>query len=122
MFKVFLFIFFAALSFMMPFSAYGQDKEQAEALFETATEHFAKGDYKQAIELFDDILEMFPDHAQTLKMKAVAESNLDYHESSLINFYTVLQKNPILLLKTIKNMLKKLLPNILTSQQKSQNH
>jgi aspartokinase len=27
-------------------------------------------------------------------MKAVAESNLDYHESSLINFYTVLQKNP----------------------------
>jgi hypothetical protein len=78
---------------MMPFSSYGQDKEQAKALFKTATEHFAEGDYKQAIELFDDILKMFPDHEQTIKMKAVAESNLGYHENSLINFYTVLQRD-----------------------------
>ncbi|MBM3895487.1 MAG: matrixin family metalloprotease [Thaumarchaeota archaeon] len=94
MFRIILFVFFVSLSIIMPFSAYGQDKEQAEAMFKTATEHFAKGDYSQAIELFDDILEMFPNHDQTLKMKAVAESNLDYHERSLINFYTVLQRNP----------------------------
>ncbi len=93
MFRIILFAF-SALSVMMPFFAYGQDSEQAELLFKTATEHFAKGDYKQAIDLFDEILEMFPDHDQTLKLKAVAESNLDYHESSLINFYTVLQRNP----------------------------
>jgi hypothetical protein len=94
MFRIVFLVLAVSLSIMMPFSAYGQDKAQAEALFKTATEHFAKGNYKQAIELFDDILEMFPNHDQTLKMKAVAESNLDYHESSLINFYTVLQRNP----------------------------
>jgi len=94
MLRVYVLFIFVALSFMIPFSAYAEDKEQAEVLFETATEHFAKGNYKQAIELFDDILEMFPNHDQTLKMKAVAESNLDYHEKSLINFYTVLQRNP----------------------------
>jgi len=90
-----LFIFVFAASFLlMPFSAYAQDTQKAEDTFKVAYEHFAKGQYKEAIELFDDILEMFPDHAQTLKMKAVAESNLGYHEKSLINFYTVLQKNP----------------------------
>lgn len=74
--------------------AFAQESNEAELLFNDAMKFFLKGDYKNAITNFDEILNDYPDHPQTLKMKAIAESNLGYHEKSMINFYRVLQKNP----------------------------
>lgn len=69
-------------------------ENDAELLFDDAMKFFVKGDYKNAIANFDEILKDYPGHSQTLKMKAIAESNLGYHEKSMLNFYRVLQKNP----------------------------
>lgn len=85
-------ITFALLS--VPPESYAQDKDEAARLFKEAMQDFDKGDYTGAINQFDAILGMFPGHAQTIKMKAVAESNLGYHERSMINFYRVLQNDP----------------------------
>jgi tetratricopeptide (TPR) repeat protein len=74
--------------------AFAQGTNEAELLFKVAMGFFAKGDYKNAINDFDKILVLFPDHSQTLKMKAIAESNLGYHEKSMLNFYRILQKDP----------------------------
>ena len=94
MLRILVLFSFATLLSIIPFSVYAQDTDQVETKFKLATEHFAKGEYKQAIEIFNEILETFPDHTQTIKMKAVAESDLGYHEDSLVDFYTALQKNP----------------------------
>jgi len=88
----FIFVVIAVL-LTVPGTAHAQDKAEAERLFRVAMESFGRGDYNNAITQFDAILGMYPDHAQTLKMKAVAESNLGYHERSMLNFYRVLQKD-----------------------------
>lgn len=93
-FLSFILIISISLLFVTSDSVFAQDKAEADRLFKIATEHIAKGNYKEAIENFDRVLVLYPDHAQTLKMKAVAESNLGYHEKSLLNFYKVLQKDP----------------------------
>ena len=63
----------------------------AKALFDEAGKHFRKGEYPQAIAIYDDILEIRPENIPTLKMKGVAQSNLGYHEKSLEQFFRILQ-------------------------------
>lgn len=94
MHHVLVFLLVASLLFAVPHAAVAQDKAEAERLYKESMSKFSKGDYTGAISGFDKILGMFPDHTQTLRMKAVAESNLGYHEKSMINFYKVLQKEP----------------------------
>jgi len=91
--RVVFFTFFLAL-LIFPLNAYAQDVQEAEIMFQIASEHFAKGEYTQAIEIYDDILEIFPRHIQTLKWKGIALSNLDHHEKSLIEFYKAYQDKP----------------------------
>lgn len=71
----------------------GQTSDESE-LFNQANEHFAEGQYKEAITIYDDILEQIPNNISTLKMKGIAQSNLGYHEESLKQFFTVLQYKP----------------------------
>jgi len=74
---------------------------EAQELFQEANGHFANGEYKEAIQIYDNILEIIPNNFSTLKMKGVALSNLaqdenliNYHTDSLEQFYTIVQHNP----------------------------
>jgi tetratricopeptide (TPR) repeat protein len=72
-------------------TAFGQTDEDPEIMFNLAKEHFVSGEYKEAISIYDNILEIAPNNISTLKMKGIAQSNLDQHTSSLKQFYKVLQ-------------------------------
>lgn len=69
-------------------------KENAEGMFNIAMEYFINGEYNQAITIYDEILEIVPDNISTLKMKGIAQSNLDFHEKSLKQFFKILQYKP----------------------------
>ena len=74
-------------------NSFAQTKS-AESMFNLAKIHFVNGEYKEAIIMYDEILENFPDNISTLKMKGIAQSNLNYHEKSLEQFFKILQYNP----------------------------
>ena len=74
-------------------NAFGQT-ENPEEMFNLAMMHFGKGEYKEAIEIYDEILEIAPNNISTLKMKGIAQSNLEYHEKSLMQFFKILQHKP----------------------------
>ena len=72
-------------------TVFAQTEKDAELMFDQAKEHFVNGEYKQAISIYDDILEFAPNNISTLKMKGIAQSNLDDHDKSLKQFFKVLQ-------------------------------
>ena len=67
---------------------FGQN-ENPEEMFNLAMMHFGKGEYKEAIIIYDEILEIAPNNISTLKMKGIAQSNLEYHEKSLMQFFKI---------------------------------
>lgn len=75
-------------------SAFAQTEKDPEIRFNLAKEYFVNGEYKQAIVIYDEILEIAPNNISTLKMKGIAQSNLDEHSSSLKQFFKVLQHKP----------------------------
>ena len=79
--------------FFLP-SVFAQSIDDAPIMFEAAKKHFVKGEYNQAITIYDEILEIVPNNISTLKMKAIAESNLGHHERSLKQFFRILQYQP----------------------------
>ena len=72
-------------------TVFAQTEKDPELMFNQAKEHFVNGEYKQAIKIFDDILEISPNNISTLKMKGIAEGNLEQHDKSLKQFFKVLQ-------------------------------
>ena len=91
-----VFYFFAIILFSSTIifeNSFAQTKS-AESMFNLAKIHFVNGEYKEAIIMYDEILENFPDNISTLKMKGIAQSNLNYHEKSLEQFFKILQYNP----------------------------
>lgn len=74
--------------------SFAQINQEPEVMFNQATELFNNGEYKQAITIYDDILEITPNNISTLKMKGIAQSNLGEHKKSLEQFFTVLQHRP----------------------------
>lgn len=81
-------------SFSVLGTAFAQSQENLEEMFNTASDHLVNGDYKQAITIYDKILEISPNNISTLKMKGIVQSNLDEHANSLKQFYKVLQYKP----------------------------
>ena len=65
-----------------------------QIMFKQAHEHFVKGEYNEAIVIYNNILEIAPNNISTLKMKAIALSNSEYHEKSLKEFFKILQYQP----------------------------
>ena len=91
-----VFYFFAIILFSSTIifeNSFAQTKS-AESMFNLAKIHFVNGEYKEAIIMYDEILENFPDNISTLKMKGIAQSNLNYHEKSLEQFFKILECNP----------------------------
>ncbi|NNM03054.1 MAG: matrixin family metalloprotease [Nitrosopumilus sp.] len=81
-------------SFIFTTPAFAQTEKEAEQMFNQATDLFVKGNYKQAISIYDEILEIAPNNISTLKMKGIAQSNLEDHTNSLKQFFKVLQYSP----------------------------
>ena len=70
------------------------DVSNISDLYQQANDHLVKGELRQAIFIYEEILEISPDNTKTLLMKGIALSNLEQHKSSMKDFYGVLQKEP----------------------------
>jgi len=75
-------------------ASFAQTSQEPEIMFNQAMELFSNGEYKQAITIYDDILEIAPNNISTLKMKGIAQSNSGDHKKSLEQFFVVLQHRP----------------------------
>ena len=71
-----------------------QTREELKILFDEATELFQNGNYNQANEIYDQILETTPNNISTLNMKGIGYSNMEMHSKSLKYFYKVLENDP----------------------------
>ena len=71
-----------------------QTREELKILFDEATELFQNGNYNQANEIYDQILETAPNNISTLNMKGIGHSNMEMHSKSLKQFYKVLENDP----------------------------
>ncbi len=92
-------IFTLAASIMLLFSptmtmGFAQENKELPNMFKDANEHFMLGEYQQAIEIYDEILEISPTSKKTSLMKGIALSNLERHRSSILEFYNVNQQDP----------------------------
>jgi len=63
-------------------------------LYKKANDHFMVGEYHEAIELYDKILEISPTNTKTLLMKGIALENLERHKASILEFYKANQQEP----------------------------
>ena len=63
-------------------------------VYKKANEHFMQGEYQQAIELYNEILEISPTDIKSSLMKGIALSNLERHKSSMLEFYNVNNQDP----------------------------
>ena len=72
-----LLIIMAALS---PSQIFAQGTNDVPEMFQEANEHFAKGEYNEAVKIYDDVLDIVPDNCSTLHIKRIALSNMGYHE------------------------------------------
>ena len=61
---------------------------------ENAKEHFVNGEYRQAVRIYEQLLENNPNDTTILKMKAIALSNSDDDLNSLKDFYKIIQQDP----------------------------
>ena len=71
--------------------AYGANLTQAEILFEEAIQNIQAKQYAKAIENFDKILEIEPNHIATLSNKGAALIELEKYEEAIENFDKILE-------------------------------
>ena len=81
-----------ATSYIMSDEVLAQTVEKIE--LENAKEHFVNGEYKQAIRIYEQLLENNPNSVTLLKMKAIALSNSGDDLKSLKEFYKIIQQDP----------------------------
>ena len=74
--------------------SFAQENGKLPNLFKKANEHFMLGEYHQAIDIYDEILEISPTSKKTSLMKGIALSNLERHKSSILEFYNINQQDP----------------------------
>ena len=70
------------------------DSKQITEKFVVAEKHMLEGEYKEAVTIFDDLLETSPTNIKILNLKGIAQSNLGYHKQSMIQFYKILEIDP----------------------------
>tara|TARA_B100000686_G_scaffold135750_1_gene142956 strand:- start:3009 stop:4475 length:1467 start_codon:yes stop_codon:yes gene_type:complete len=75
-------------------TSFAQTIHDVPEIYKKAHEHFMLGEYNEAIDLYDEILEISPTNKKTSLMKGIALSNLERYKSSTIEFYKVYQQDP----------------------------
>ena len=85
-------IIILATSYIMSNEVLAQTVEKVE--LENAKEHFVNGEYKQAIRIYEQLLENNPNSVSLLKMKAIALSNSGDDLNALKEFYKIIQQDP----------------------------
>jgi len=95
-------------------SAYAAGIDERDKLFAEAFEPFLKGEYEKSIEIFDEMLEIYPEDYKIFEMKGIALSNLrlestlamqpqqntaprdpsNLNKLSMLEFYKALEINP----------------------------
>ena len=75
-------------------SAHAANSDEITQKFTNAETHMLHGEYNQAIQIFDEILEITPTNTKILNLKGIAQSNIGYHKQSMIQFYNVLEIDP----------------------------
>ncbi len=83
---------------------YGEGIRDVPNLYEKANEHFMNGEYHEAIEIYDKILEISPTNAKTSLMKGIALDNLERYKASILEFYKVNQQEPENITKNLEGL------------------
>ena len=96
MFKL---VLFASVISVMSFSlinntVFADDTSNTEILYNQANKHLLKGELHEAIELYDEILDISPNNIDAMIMKGITLDNLDRHKQSMKQFYNVLEQEP----------------------------
>jgi len=109
-----LFMIFSITAVLFAGSALAQDTDDRAKLLAEAQEPFLKGEYENAIKIFDEILEIYPTDSEIFEMKGLALSNLrlestlamqpqqnvsprdpsNFNKLSMLEFYKALEINP----------------------------
>ena len=94
--KIFFYISIVMLLslYMVTDETFATTQEQKKIEIKEANQYFKQGEFKEAITIYDEILEIDPQDKKILNMKGIALSNLDYDSKSLKVFFKVLQQNP----------------------------
>jgi len=105
---------FLITSVLLLSPAFAQNIGERDKLFTEAHGSFLNGSYREAIEVFDEILEMSPTYSKALEMKGISYSNMrlestlasqpqqnaslrdpsNLNKLSMLEFYKVLEINP----------------------------
>ena len=108
-----LFVIFTLTTVLLAGSALAQDTDDRTKLFTESQEPFLKGEYEDAIKIFDEILEIYPTDSKIFEMKGLALSNLrlettlamqpqqnvsprdpsNFNKLSMLEFYKALEIN-----------------------------
>jgi len=109
-----LFMIFSITAVLFAGSALAQDTDDRAKLLAEAQEPFLKGEYENAIKIFDEMLEIYPTDSKIFEMKGLALSNLrlestlamqpqqnvsprdpsNLNKLSMLEFYKALEINP----------------------------
>jgi tetratricopeptide (TPR) repeat protein len=109
-----LFMIFSLTAVLFAGSALAQDTDDRTKLFAEAHEPFLKGEYENAIKIFDEMLKIYPADSKIFEMKGLALSNLrlestlamqpqqnvsprdpsNSNKLSMLEFYKALEINP----------------------------
>jgi hypothetical protein len=109
-----LFMIFSLMVVLLAGSAFAQDADDRTKMLAEAQEPFLRGEYENAIKIFDDILEIHPADSKIFEMKGIALSNLrlestlamqpqqnisshdpsNFNKLSILEFYKALEINP----------------------------
>ena len=93
-FSIFMTLIMILASHITTQEIFAETEQELDVSFNQAEEYFQNGEYKQAIIIYDQILEIKPNHISTLNMKGIVYSNMEDYTKSLTQFFKVLQKNP----------------------------
>ena len=66
------------------------DVSDVPDLYQQANEHLVLGELRQAIIIYEEILEISPDNTNVLMMKGIALSNLEQYKHAMKDVYDVL--------------------------------
>ena len=86
---VFVLFLFPSIS-----DSFAEDIKDVPNLYKKANDHFMIGEYHEAIDLYDKILEISPTDTKILLMKGIALENIERHKASILEFYKVNQQEP----------------------------